>query len=67
MDGKGCKTIGKCPDDFTSYQNAATLCSESGRKLCTKDELLSDICCKSGGLCDSHPVWTSTREPGKHM
>ena len=33
-------------------------------RVCTKDELLSEICCNTGGNCDNHPVWTSTLEPG---
>merc|ERR1712228_281993 len=32
-------------------------------RVCTKDELLSEVCCGSGGDCDNHPVWTSTLEP----
>ena len=62
-DGTTCKTIGKCPRDFTSHSEAQEKCEGKGMRLCTKDELLTEICCKTGGNCDNHQVWTSTPEP----
>jgi hypothetical protein len=47
-----------------TYGEAISICREKGDyHLCTKDEILSDICCQTGGLCDHRPVWTSTRSP----
>jgi len=43
-----------------TYDEAAKLCSDEGLRLCTKEELKSDICCKTGGGCHSSAVWTST-------
>ena len=64
-DGSTCVTIISCLDgESMSYDNAASHCAGSGRRLCTKDELLSDICCGSGGDCDNFAVWTSTSESG---
>ena len=61
-DGKTCKTQkGACPGDST-YSEAFEKCSNIGMRLCTKAELLTEMCCKTGGWCDSHPVWTSTTE-----
>ena len=31
-------------------------------RLCNRDELLTDICCGTGGNCDNHLIWTSTYE-----
>jgi len=60
MDGSSCITIGSCPTDFKTVDFAVVLCRQKGRRLCTKDELLSNICCDTGGYCDSFYVWTST-------
>ena len=61
-DGTICKTQkGACPGDST-YSEAFEKCSDIGMRLCTKTELLREMCCKTGGWCDSHPVWTSTTE-----
>ena len=58
---KDCTTIGKCPADATTYDDAALQCNDNGRRLCTKDELLKDLCCGTGGDCDSHAVWTKRK------
>ena len=58
-DGTTCNTIGKCPGTST-HSEAKQVCIEKGMRLCTKSELLTEICCKTGGNCDNHPVWTST-------
>ena len=62
-DGRTCQTQGKCPGAATQSE-AVEMCSKIGNgwRLCTKDELLSEICCRQGGNCDSYPVWTSTLE-----
>ena len=61
-DGTTCKTQkGACPGEST-YSEALKKCSDIGMRLCTKAELLTEMCCKTGGWCDSHPVWTSTTE-----
>ena len=55
-----CKTIGNCPADATTHEDATRQCAEIGRVLCTKSQLLNGICCGRGGACDDNPVWTST-------
>ena len=66
-----CITIDRCDDGtgIVPYDEAVSKCQASSnhQRLCTKDELLSDICCGSGGQCDSHPVWTSTLETGNSL
>ena len=62
MNGSTCATIGSCPADATSYDYAVSECTQMGQRLCTKDELLSDVCCRTGGDCDNFPVWTSASD-----
>ena len=61
-DGAGCSTESRCnnSDDLVTYADAEATCVANGGRLCTKDELLTDICCGTGGQCDSYGVWTST-------
>ena len=61
-DGTSCKTPSTCRDDeyLVSYADAETECAGIGMRICTKDELLTDMCCGTGGGCDSEGVWTST-------
>ena len=58
-DGSQCDTVGTCPGEST-YYDAVDKCAAIGKRLCTKDELLSEVCCGTGGNCDSYAVWTST-------
>jgi len=64
--GLKCDTISDCKNttNLVTYGVAAELCTNKGEGwgLCTKAELKSDICCKTGGACDSFAVWTSTWE-----
>merc|ERR1712110_1180591 len=60
--GTTCDTFGTCPGQST-YCDAVNECEAKNMRVCTKDELLSEICCNTGGNCDNHPVWTSTLEP----
>ena len=55
-----CETIGACPSDATTYHDAVAKCTAIGRIICTKNQILSGICCQTGGNCDRYPVWTST-------
>lgn len=58
-----CVNLIHCVNEpLVTYDVAASKCeAEPGyERLCTKDELLSDICCGKGGQCNHHPVWTST-------
>ena len=62
-EGKGrfCTTLGKCNgNNGVTFTEASEQCEGEGYRLCTKDELMSDECCGTGGNCDSHLVWTST-------
>ena len=65
LNGNDCVTHGSCPGSST-YEEAKSQCAILGRRLCTKDELLSDVCCSTGGGCDYSYVWTSTEEEGIH-
>jgi len=62
--GTKCDTISDCKDNTTlaTYAEATEQCAEKGWRLCTKDELRSDICCKTGGGCHSSEIWTSEWE-----
>ena len=46
------------------FDAASNNCEVMGLRLCTKDELLGELCCGTGGGCDDVLVWTSTLEPG---
>ena len=61
-DGTTCDTVSNCrqTSDLVAYADAEQECIDNGMRLCTMDELLSDICCGTGGNCDSAAVWTST-------
>ena len=61
-DGTLCDTVSNCrqTSDLVAYADAELECWTNGMRLCTMDELLSDICCGTGGSCDSAAVWTST-------
>ena len=61
--GTICTTPDSCTssNDLKNHADAEARCAAHyGMRLCTKDELLSDICCGTGGSCDSNLVWTST-------
>ena len=68
-DGSTCDTKGghTCPNDAVPFDDAVSECEDHGMRLCTKDELLSDVCCGSGGSCDSYAIWTSTTLMGMKM
>ena len=61
-DGTSCTTPSTCTswNDLKNHVDAEAECAADGMRLCTKNELLSDICCGTGGQCDSNLVWTST-------
>ena len=63
-----CETIGKCPDDATTYDDAVKKCAAKGLMLCTKNQILRGVCCGARGGCDHYPVWTSTpqKQGGKY-
>ena len=55
-DGGSCEseTIGCLTVTFSEAQQT---CSEFGMRLCTEEELLSNVCCTSGCGFDSDMVW----------
>ena len=63
-----CKNLVNCPSESVTYDEAASKCKNQTNydRLCTKDELLSEVCCGAGGQCNHHPVWTSTSIIGKY-
>ena len=58
--GASCTTPLHCQHNKMTYADAVKKCSKDGRRLCTKDELNSGMCCGRGGMCDFYEVWTST-------
>ena len=75
-DGRSCTTLGSCPSDKTTYYDAVSKCKNINARLCTKIELLKqefrsgkmrEVCCGTGGNCDSYAVWTSTQGSGEHV
>ena len=65
LDGSKCSTPQNCStSNLMDYNGAHALCASSGKRLCTKDELNTNMCCSTGGDCDRWLVWTSTRESG---
>ena len=63
VDGTECTTVTancKEPTYATTYDDAVSQCESQGLRLCTKNELLTDVCCGTGGGCDSYAIWTST-------
>ena len=65
-DGTTCETPLLCQDNKMTYGDAILKCSEDSRRLCSRDELLSKICCGTGGNCDSYKIWTSTSDSGTY-
>ena len=61
-DGTSCDTPTgfQCPSGNVAFEDAVALCEDNNGRLCSKEELLSDICCGTGGSCDNYAVWTST-------
>ena len=64
-DGKSCDSPLDCNNHQMSFDKAVEKCKETGRRLCTKAELLSKVCCSTGGGCDDFLIWTSTGKPGE--
>ena len=63
-DGATCSTPLSCDNTKMSYVDAESKCFDDNRRLCSKADILSDICCGTGGNCDSYEVWTSTTDSG---
>ena len=67
IEGVSCITPNThCPKNAVTYDKAVEKCQKEGRRLCTKVELNSGVCCGTGGGCDHHLVWTSTKKIGKN-
>jgi len=49
-DGSLCDTVNDCTNsnNLMNYANAEEECNAIGMRLCTKDELLTEVCCGSG-------------------
>ncbi|CAK0814863.1 unnamed protein product [Prorocentrum cordatum] len=64
-DGASCTSPQRCNREAPgTYAAAAATCRDLGLRLCTSHELLSDVCCGTGGDCDNYPAWTSSAAPG---
>ena len=56
FDGGSCES--DIPECFTlTFSNAKQECSEFGMRLCTEEELASNICCGTGCNFDFELVW----------
>ena len=62
--GSGCVSEGNCNVNAKTLQGAIFTCFIHGLRLCTRSELLSNICCGLNVHCDKVPVWSSTEEGG---
>ena len=69
MNGATCVTKGNATDNCfhtATYDEAVSQCTAMNMRLCSRQELLSNICCESGAM--KWPgydfAWTSTKEPG---
>ena len=71
MNGATCVTKGNVSDNCihtATYDEAVSQCTAMNMRLCSRQELLSNICCESEAL-KTHELfgqvaWTSTKEPG---
>lgn len=52
-------SVVNCPMGKT-YVEGKKICEDHGMRLCTKDELESNVCCGTGCNFDSWLIWTST-------
>jgi len=60
-DGSFCKSPQQCDREQPgTYAAAAARCNDLGLRLCTNDELSSEVCCLTGGNCDNYAAWTSS-------
>ncbi|CAK0858856.1 unnamed protein product [Prorocentrum cordatum] len=60
-DGSSCTSPQNCiAEQPGTHFAAAAACHDQGMRLCTSHELLSEVCCGTGGSCDSYPIWTSS-------
>jgi len=65
-DGQTCTTpnatIPHCGRNLLkkNFEEASSICKSNKQRLCTDQELLTGVCCGTGGLCDDGEVWTST-------
>jgi len=57
-----CKPGFTCKRDGKTHAEAVAICKDMGLELCSKAQILSEMCCQTGGQCDNRPVWTSTPE-----
>lgn len=56
FDGGSCKS--EIPDCLTlTFSEAQQKCVTFGMRLCSKQELFSNICCRTGCLFDEKLVW----------
>lgn len=63
LDGQKCTTpTPHCGRSLSkqNFEEASSICKSKKQRLCTDQELLSGVCCGTGGRCDDHEVWTST-------
>jgi len=66
LDGQTCTTpnatIPHCGRNLLkqTFEEASSICKSKKQRLCTDQELLTGVCCQTGGGCDESEVWTST-------
>eukprot|EP00662_Eupelagonemidae_sp_cell21_P056922 gene56922-biopygen27203 len=66
-DDNGCITgdAGRSSAHSVTWFEAVDLCNVRGMRLCTKEEVLSQLCCRKGCWYDSLLTWTSSTIPSR--
>ena len=63
-----CTTSFSCnAEEGLTYMEAVEHCEREGRSVCTREQILSEMCCGTGGNCDNKPVWTSDLKGKPHF
>jgi len=54
------KGAGQCFGKAKTFAEASSICKSNGHRLCTRTELSSQMCCRTGCMYDHERTWTST-------
>ena len=48
-----------------TFNEAKNICAQQGLSLCSNNEVLDSICCKTGCEIDATTMWIADDKPGK--